>query len=103
LHSAFCLHPFSTACQREPKREKEGILQRDHGMKHPSEPDTQPDEYIADLPSAHRTQPLPPNPEGTDINPVDTSSMPRGEDDDQTRRDSPEFHDRPDAPPRPDR
>lgn len=71
-------------------------------MKHPSQPDTQPDEYIADLPSAHRTPPTNPNPEGAGINPVDTSSMPRGEDDDQTRRDSPEFNDRPDAPPRPD-
>jgi hypothetical protein len=70
-------------------------------MKQPSEPDTQPDEYIADLPSAHRTPP--PNPQGTGINPVDTSSMPRAEDDDQTRRESPEFNDRPDAPPRPDR
>jgi hypothetical protein len=69
-------------------------------MKHPSQPDTQPDEYIADLPSAHRTPPA--NPEGTGINPVDTSSMPRGEDDDRTRRDSPEFNDRLGAPPRPD-
>jgi hypothetical protein len=71
-------------------------------MKHPSEPDTQPDEYIADLPSAHRTQPLHPHPEGTGINPVDTTSMPRGEDDEKLRRQSPEFNDRPDAPPRPD-
>jgi hypothetical protein len=71
-------------------------------MKHPSEPDTQPDEYIADLPSAHRTRPTDPNPEGTGINPADTSSMPRGEEDETLRRESPEFNDRPDAPPRPE-
>lgn len=69
-------------------------------MKHPSQPDTQPDEYLPDLPSAHRT-PANPTPEG--INPIDTSSMPRGEDDEKIRRQSPEFNDRPDAPPRPDR
>jgi len=73
------------------------------GMKHPSEPDTQPDEYIADLPGAHRTPPANPDPEGAGINPVDTSSMPRGEDDSQTLRESPEFNDRADAPPRPGR
>ena len=71
-------------------------------MKHPSEPDMQPDEYIADLPQAHRTPPINPNPEGTGINPVDTSSMPRGVDDEKIRRDSPEFNDRRDAPARPD-
>jgi hypothetical protein len=72
-------------------------------MKHPSRPDTQPDQYIADLPSAHRTPPTNPNPEGEGVNPVDTSSMPRGEDDDETLRRSPEYNDRPGAPPRPDR
>jgi hypothetical protein len=72
-------------------------------MKHPSRPDTQPDDYIADLPSAHRTPPTDPNPEGAGVNPVDTSSMPRGEDDDENFRRSPEYNDRPDAPPRPDR
>lgn len=71
-------------------------------MKHPSQPDTQPDEYIADLPSAHRTPPIAPDPEGRGITPVDTSSMPRSEDDEALRRQSPEFNDRPDAPPRPD-
>jgi hypothetical protein len=70
-------------------------------MKHPSRPDTQPDEYIADLPTAHRTPPTNPDPDS--INPVNTSSMPRGEDDDETFRKSPEFHDRPGAPERPDR
>ena len=72
-------------------------------MKHPSQPDTQPDEYIADLPSAHRTPPINPDPQGGGINPADTSSMPRGEDDEETLRNSPEYNDRPDAPPRPDR
>ena len=32
------------------------------------------------------------------INPRDTSSMPRGEDDEETRAESPEFHDRTDVP-----
>jgi hypothetical protein len=64
-------------------------------MKDPRKPDTQADQYLPDLPSAHRTPPINPNPEGDGVNPMDTSSMPRGEDDDQTRRDSPEFHDRP--------
>lgn len=65
-------------------------------MRDPSKPDTQPDEYIADLPSAHKPGRIPkPDPEG--INPRDTSSMPRGEDDPQTWSDSPEFHDRTDV------
>jgi hypothetical protein len=78
-------------------------LQVATSMKHPSRPDTQPDDYIADLPAAHRTPPTDPNPEGEGVNPVDTSSMPRAEDDAETFRRSPEFNDRPDAPPRPDR
>lgn len=71
-------------------------------MKHPTRPDTQPDQYIADLPAAHRTPPTDPK-AGGGINPVDTSSMPRGEDDAETFRHSPEFNDRPGAPERPDR
>ena len=70
-------------------------------MKHPSRPDTQPDEYLPEAPNAHR--PPPANPDHNGINPVDTSSMPRGEDDAQTQAGSPEFHDRPEAPLRPDR
>ncbi len=70
-------------------------------MKHPSEPDLQPDEYLPDAPNAHRTPPT--NPEADGINPVNPSSMPRGEDDAKTWEQSPEFHDRPDAPIRPDR
>jgi hypothetical protein len=84
-------------------------------MKHPSKPDTQADEYLPDLPSAHRTPPRPegglksaPTSDGTSdpasegINPIDTETMPRAEDDERTRDASIEFNDRPDAPPRPD-
>lgn len=63
----------------------------------------QEDQYLPDLPNAHRTPPTNPNPEGDAVNPIDTSSMPRGEDDEETRRNSPEFHDRPGSPQRPDR
>lgn len=63
-------------------------------MRDPRVPDTSPDQPIADLPSSHTTtRPVQPIPEG--INPQDTSSMPRGEDDAETERNSPEFHDRP--------
>jgi hypothetical protein len=79
----------------------ETFLAGDTRMKHPSRPDTQPDEYIADLPSAHRTPPTNPDPEA--VNPVNTSSMPRGEDDVETFENSPEFNDRPGAPKPPDR
>ncbi len=66
-------------------------------MRDPAKPDTQADEYLPDLPNAHRPGRIPkPVPEG--INPRDTSSMPRGEDDAMTRADSPEFHDRTDVP-----
>jgi hypothetical protein len=87
-------------------------------MKDPRKPDTQEDQYLPDLPNAHRTPafdnpqagPEPrrgattnPNPEGDAVNPIDTSSMPRGEDDDKTWHDSPEFHDRPGGPWSPDK
>jgi hypothetical protein len=62
-------------------------------MRDPSQPDTQRDEYMPDAPNAHKTKVAQPVVEG--INPRDTSSMPRGEDDEKTRADSPEFHDRP--------
>ena len=65
-------------------------------MKNPSQPDTQRDEYMPDAPNAHKTRTPAPDPEG--INPRDTSSMPRGEDDNETRARSAEFHDRPGAP-----
>ncbi len=64
-------------------------------MKDPREPDTQPDQYLPDAPNAHRTPPTNPSPEGRCVSPIDTSSMPRAEDDEKTWRDSPEFHDRP--------
>jgi hypothetical protein len=65
-------------------------------VKNPAEPDTQRDEYMPDAPNAHKSGTPAPHPEG--INPRDTSSMPRGEDDEQTRAQSPEFHDRTDVP-----
>jgi hypothetical protein len=65
-------------------------------MRDPSQPDTQRDEYLPNLSSAHKsTSPFPAS-EG--INPRDTSSMPRAEDDEKTRAKSPEFHDRKDVP-----
>jgi len=48
---------------------------------------------MPDAPNAHKSKTGQPDFEG--INPRDTSSMPRGEDDEKTRADSPEFHDRP--------
>lgn len=62
-------------------------------MKNPSQPDTQRDEYLPDAPNAHKDRRLEGDHEG--VNPRDTSSMPRGEDDEKTRANSPEFHDRP--------
>jgi hypothetical protein len=47
---------------------------------------------MPEAPNAHKGRGPASNPEG--INPRDTSSMPRGEDDDKTRANSPEFHDR---------
>ena len=61
-------------------------------MKNPSQPDTQRDEYMPDAPNAHKNRKDAGDQEG--VNPRDTSSMPRGEDDEQTRANSPEFHDR---------
>jgi hypothetical protein len=65
-------------------------------MKNPSEPDTQPDEYLPEARGAHKDRRMDADSEG--INPRDTSSMPRGEDDVKTREESPEFNDRTDAP-----
>ena len=65
-------------------------------MKNPSQPDTQRDEYMPEAPNAHKRRDEAAEHEG--VNPRDTSSMPRGEDDDQTRANSPEFHDRLGAP-----
>jgi hypothetical protein len=76
-------------------------------MKHPSKPDTQADEYLPDLPAAHRTTSKPEGglksaPASDGINPIDTETMPRAEDDELTWHESVEYNDRPDAPPRPD-
>ena len=65
-------------------------------MKHPSQPDTQPDEYLPEAPNAHKDRKLPADQEG--VNPREPSSMPRAEDDAHTRADSREFHDRTDVP-----
>ena len=65
-------------------------------MKHPSQPDTQRDEYMPDAGYAHKNRDEAADHEG--VNPRDTSSMPRGEEDEQTRAHSPEFHDRTDVP-----
>ena len=62
-------------------------------MRHPSQPDTQRDEYMPDAKNSHKHRVMKSDSEG--INPRDTSSMPRGEDDERTRANSPEFHDRP--------
>jgi hypothetical protein len=61
-------------------------------MRDPSQPDTQPDEYLPEAPNAHKDRKLPADHEG--VNPRDPSSMPRAEDDATTRANSPEFHDR---------
>jgi hypothetical protein len=65
-------------------------------MRDPAQPDTQRDEYLPEAPHAHADRKLPADQAG--INPREPSTMPRGEDDDKTRADSPEFHDRTDLP-----
>lgn len=62
-------------------------------MRDPRKPDTQPDEYMPDLGYAHKER----HDAGDDagINPRVPDTMPRGEDDEETRANSPEFHDRP--------
>lgn len=65
-------------------------------MRDPLKPDTQPDEYMPDARYAHKNRQDPGDQAG--VNPRDPSSMPRGEDDAETWSDSPEFHDRTDAP-----
>ena len=65
-------------------------------MRDPNKPDTQPDEYMPEAPNAHKDQHSKGDEAG--VNPRDTSSMPRGEDDLKTWSDSPEFHDRTDQP-----
>ena len=65
-------------------------------MRDPSQPDTQPDEYLPDAPNAHKNRKISGDVAG--VNPRETSSMPRAEDDEQTWAESPEYHDRTDVP-----
>ena len=67
-------------------------------MKNPSQPDTQPDEYIAEAPNAHKQRAGQSGADVEGVNPRNTSSMPRGEDDLKTWSNSPEYHDRTDVP-----
>ena len=67
-------------------------------MRDPRKPDTQSNEYMPEAPNAHKERAGASNANGKGVNPRDTSSMPRGEDDAKTRGDSPEFHDRTDIP-----
>lgn len=67
-------------------------------MRDPSKPDTQPDEYMPEAPNAHKQKVNDSNADVDAINPRDTSSMPRGEDDLKTWSNSPEYHDRTDIP-----
>ena len=52
------------------------------------------DEYLPDAPASHNGTP-PDKPVIEGITPQHPSTMPRAEDDEETRRNSPEFHDRP--------
>jgi hypothetical protein len=65
-------------------------------MRDPSKPDTQPDEYMPEAPNAHKASKITGDLEG--VNPRQTSSMPRGEDDERTRAQSVEYNDRTDVP-----
>ena len=57
-------------------------------------PRNKQDEYLPDSPASHNgTAPDKPVIEG--ITPQNPSTMPRAEDDEETQRNSPEFHDRP--------
>ena len=58
------------------------------------------DEYMPDVPGNHHA-PDRPRPDG--ISPQQPDTMPRGEDDDATKKTSPEFNDAPGAPWSPDR
>lgn len=65
-------------------------------MRDPDKPDTQQDQYIAEVQYAHRSRTDAADVEG--VNPRDTSSMPRGEDDEATFNRSVEYNDRTDVP-----
>jgi hypothetical protein len=68
-------------------------------MRDPRVPDTSKNEYMPDVAANHASRPVTPKPEG--VNPTSPDTMPRGEDDAETERNSPEFHDRPGAPGQP--
>ena len=53
------------------------------------------DEYLPDAPASHSGNAPPVKPVEEGITPENPSSMPRAEDDEETQRNSPEFHDRP--------
>jgi hypothetical protein len=71
-------------------------VEEDH-VKNPAEPDTQRDEYMPEAPNAHKQRAGTPNADLEGVNPRHTASMPRGEDDEKTRADSPEYNDRTDV------
>lgn len=75
----------------------QAMPEEDH-VKNPSQPDTQPDEYLSEAHNAHKQRADASHAGAENINPQDTSSMPRGEDDAQTWADSPEYNDRTDTP-----
>lgn len=60
-------------------------------MRDPRVPDTSSNEYLPEAEGSHAPRPVVPVPEG--INPTRPSTMPRGEDDAETERKSPEFND----------
>lgn len=62
-------------------------------MRDPRVPDTSSNEYIPEAEGSHAARSVTPVPEG--VNPTKPSTMPRGEDDAKTERNSPEFRDRP--------
>jgi hypothetical protein len=63
-------------------------------MEKPRVPEPSKDEYLPDVQGSHTDRKkVEPVEEG--INPQNPSSMPRAEDDEETRRNSAEFHDRP--------
>ena len=64
------MEPCGSVCKAE-----------ENHVKHPSQPDTQPDEYLPEAPNAHKQRKLPADQAG--VNPRDPSSMPRAEDDAQ--------------------
>ena len=65
-------------------------------MTQPSRSRNADDEYLPEAPDSHESHVD--KPEMPGITPQQPETMPRGEDDEETKRRSPEFHDLPDAP-----